>query len=147
MVLNLQKALFHGARAGISVFAIGFLGALVLLACDEQPAEPARPQSGGSDNEPSSQLEVTAKNLRFNTSRLIAPAGTQVTLTLQNEDAGVLHNIAIYTSRDAQQSIFIGDLFAGVATRQYEFNTPPPGTYFFRCDSHPDTMNGTFTSR
>ena len=131
----------------LSALAFGFLFALVLLACGEQSGGPAEPQGGGSDNEPSSRLEITAKNLRFSTSRLIAPAGTQVTLTLQNEDAGVLHNIAIYTSRDAQQSIFIGDLFAGVATRRYEFNAPPPGTYFFRCDSHPDTMNGTFTSR
>ena len=28
-------------------------------------------------------------------------------------------------------------------TRNYELRTPPPGTYFFRCDPHPDDMFGT----
>ena len=28
-------------------------------------------------------------------------------------------------------------------TRRYEFTSPAPGTYFFRCDPHPDDMTGT----
>jgi plastocyanin len=31
----------------------------------------------------------------------------------------------------------------GRKTIDYTFTSPGPGTYYFRCDAHPD-MNGTF---
>jgi plastocyanin len=33
-----------------------------------------------------------------------------------------------------------------VATEDVAFNAPStPGSYYFRCDVHPDTMDGTFS--
>jgi hypothetical protein len=66
---------------------------------------------------------------------------------MNNQDAGVLHNFAVYTNAQATTRVFMGDLVAGPIVHDYTFTAPPPGTYFFRCDVHPDTMTGTFTSR
>ncbi len=65
-----------------------------------------------------------------------------MTITFTNQDAGVLHNVAAYQTRAAARPIFVGEIFAGVATREYMVATPPPADYFFRCDVHPD-MDGT----
>ena len=39
--------------------------------------------------------------------------------------------------------LFKGDLLSGPATTTYKVDALPAGTYFFRCDVHPQ-MNGTF---
>jgi plastocyanin len=101
--------------------------------------------SGGA--EPSTLLEITSRNLVFDKDTLVAPAETEVTVLLHNEDVGVLHNVAFYRARNAREPIFVGPLFAGVETRESRFTTPEPGTYFFRCDVHPDTMTGDFIVR
>ena len=102
---------------------------------------------GGSDQQPSAQLEISALNLLFDKDRLVAPPNTEVSLVFNNNDAGVLHNVSVYRSRNAEEPIFTGELFVGVDTRTYRFETPEAGSYFFRCDSHPDTMNGSFVVR
>jgi plastocyanin len=69
----------------------------------------------------------------------------EVTVTLDNQDAGVLHNVAFYTDRSASSAIHVGELITGVATEDVVFTAPStPGSYFFRCDVHPDTMTGAF---
>jgi plastocyanin len=67
-------------------------------------------------------------------------------VTLDNQDIGVLHNIAFYTSNRATEKIAVGNLVTGPATDTLTFTAPDrPGTYFFRCDVHPDTMTGAFS--
>ena len=89
-------------------------------------------------------VEITAENLQFDLEEFASPANTRVTVTFNNLDAGVLHNLAIYTDESADVPIFIGEPFMGIETRDYSFMTPEPGQYFFRCNVHPDTMKGTF---
>jgi hypothetical protein len=60
----------------------------------------------------------------------------------------VIHNLAFYTSKSASQVIHKGEPFPGIASRDETFTAPStPGSYFFRCDVHPDTMTGTFLVR
>ncbi len=107
------------------------------------PSPGAAPSDGGPAT---TLLEITAKDLKFDKRALAAPANTEVTVRMTNNDAGVLHNIAFYTNRNATQKIYTGETFAGVKTIEEKFRTPGAGTYFFRCDVHPD-MNGSFTVR
>jgi FtsP/CotA-like multicopper oxidase with cupredoxin domain len=40
----------------------------------------------------------------------------------------------------------LGDVVAGPTVTTYHVPELQPGTYFFRCDIHPDTMHGTFVA-
>jgi plastocyanin len=74
-------------------------------------------------------------------------AGVTVRLTLENDP--VEHNFALYESGDAEEAIFVGELFSGPgAERVYEFQAPEePGEYFYRCDPHAELMTGTLIVR
>jgi len=121
-----------------------FLLAALAFACGgDDNRNGDSPNQGGNDA-PSGDLTLTAKNNLFDKDTLTAPADTEVTLTFVNEDAGVVHNFALYEDSSASENLYRGDIFPGVETRTETFETPPAGEYYFRCDAHPDTMNGTF---
>jgi plastocyanin len=92
---------------------------------------------------PTDSLELDAKDLKYNVDEITLKPNTQATITLNNEDDGVLHNFSIYTSTDASTTVFKGDLTTGPDTATYTIPPLKPGTYYFRCDVHPDTMHGT----
>jgi plastocyanin len=104
--------------------------------------------SGGSAPPPApGTLTLTGRNLTFDKRSLTAPPNTQTRLQFDNQDGGVLHNVAVYTNNRATTKIFVGELTTGPNVTTYTFTTPGAGTYFFRCDSHPDQMTGTFNVR
>ena len=98
----------------------------------------AQPGTGASGN------VITAENLSFDRDTLSFPADTASTLTFQNNDAGVPHNVAIYPDASSSKALFTGDLVTGVDTATYDIPALPAGSYYFHCDVHPD-MNGTVT--
>jgi plastocyanin len=107
-------------------------------------ATPGSPPIPGAP-EPQTRIDLTARNLAFDKRSITVPAGQQITVALKNEDGGVLHNFSLYTDRSAREKIFVGELIAGPATKEYVFTAPTKaGTYYFRCDAHPETMTGTF---
>ena len=86
---------------------------------------------------------VTAMGMAFDTTTITVPAGAHLTITFHNNDEGVSHNIAFYTSSAATTVIYKGARITGVSSITYTFDAPAtPGTYFFRCDVHPTTMTG-----
>jgi plastocyanin len=90
-------------------------------------------------------ITLTAQNFTFSATTLTAPAGATVVMTFVNNDTNVPHNFALYTDQNAATKIFIGDLVTGQKTVTYTFTAPSlPGNYFFRCDTHPELMTGTF---
>ncbi|MGH3181198.1 MAG: cytochrome c oxidase subunit II [Streptosporangiaceae bacterium] len=89
-------------------------------------------------------LSLTAHNIHYSTSCLAAPAGKPFTITFHNQDSGVPHNVAIYTSSSATKALFRGQIVTGVTTVTYHVPALPAGTYYFRCDVHPTAMHGTF---
>lgn len=123
------------------LFGSAFLLFIAGCSGDEEP------KAAGTAGMPSSNLQISAERIEFNKDQLVAPLDSDVTLQFENNDSGVLHNVAIYQTDSADDEVFVGDLFEGEATRTYEFRTPGPGTYFFRCDVHPDQMTGTFIVR
>ena len=98
--------------------------------------------SGGG---PTVAVTVTAENFLFDQKTITVPAGATVVMTFINKDAGIPHNVAIYTDNTATKKIFVGDIANGVKTMTYTFTAPSiPGNYYFRCDVHPTLMFGTF---
>jgi len=85
---------------------------------------------------------ITAKDTAFQPTDLTVTGGGQLTIHFDNQDA-VTHNIAFFNGSDATAPVlFRGDPVSGPATKDYTFAAPPPGTYFFHCDFHPQQMTG-----
>jgi len=88
-------------------------------------------------------IELKASGLAFDKSTIRVSAGAQVTINFTNSDQ-IQHNFALYTDSTASTPIFIGG-FIGPGKTTYTFTAPStPGTYFFRCNTHPTTMTGSF---
>jgi plastocyanin len=64
------------------------------------------------------------------------------TITFENRDAGVQHDIAIYADSSLADELFGGDLVTGPATIEYAVPALPPGEHYFQCNVHPN-MNGS----
>jgi plastocyanin len=94
-------------------------------------------------------LDVTAQSLAFLPTCLVAPADKAFTITMDNKDT-VQHDVSIYpspdklTPDDAVLYSFGDPNPAGPTTVTYPSDALPAGTYYFQCDFHPTTMNGTF---
>ena len=114
--------------------------ALAAAACGTTNAgQPAAPAASVDPNAPA----IVAKDIKFVTTDVKVPAGKAFGLSFANQD-GAPHNVAIYTDSSASQSLFKGDIFSS-ETRVYQVPALAPGTYFFRCDVHPE-MTGTIVA-
>lgn len=119
--------------AAMGVAGVLFLaGGLVAAGLGERKAE------GGGFAGPAS---VTARNLKFNKAVLEFRADSPSILHFKNEDP-VPHNVAIYNDDTLSKSIFSFDPIPGPTSQDFQFRSPAPGRYFFRCDVHPQ-MRGT----
>jgi plastocyanin len=105
---------------------------------------PPSPSGSVSAAPPPGGATVTAQGLAFTPTEISLPAGKASTITFDNQDSGVPHNIDIYTDDTYTTSLWKGDLVTGVATQEYKVPALDPGTYAFRCDVH-TTMTGTVT--
>ncbi|MGQ0744674.1 MAG: cupredoxin domain-containing protein [Acidimicrobiales bacterium] len=100
--------------------------------------------SDGADHSPSAAgttFNVVAKNITYDVTTLELPAATPVQVNLENADAEVPHNLAIYSSAAPtpdEEALFAGELITGPAKAAYEFTIAEAGNYFFRCDVHPN---------
>ena len=72
------------------------------------------------------------------------PAGAAFELFFKNLD-GAPHNVAIFTDSTASKSLYVGETISDAAMT-YDVPALEPGTYFFRCDVHPD-MTGSIVAR
>jgi plastocyanin/heme-degrading monooxygenase HmoA len=104
----------------------------------EQPTRAASPVAG----EAAAVLDISAINITYSTDTLEAPADKPFIISFENQE-NLPHNVSIYTDDTASDPLFVGDIFSGPDTRDYEVSSLPPGQYFFRCDVHPTQMTGT----
>jgi plastocyanin len=98
--------------------------------------------TGATGGEATGGVTVVAANLAFDTTTIELPADTATTITFDNQDAAVQHNISIYRDDTLSEVLFQGTLITGPDTIVYEIPALPAGEYYFHCDVHP-TMSGT----
>lgn len=82
----------------------------------------------------------------FDQSRIVIPAETPVTLTFQNDQAGVPHDVAIADPANEGDWLFAGEAITGVASIDYQLPPLAAGEYSFHCTIHPP-MVGTVLVR
>jgi plastocyanin len=80
----------------------------------------------------------------FSPNTIELPAGQPGTITFDNEDPGITHNLDVYSDKDYTQSIAKTPDVTGVSSGQVALPALEAGTYYFRCDFHP-VMTGTIT--
>jgi len=101
------------------------------------PSAEAPSDNGGSGGD---VVEVSALMIQFEQKELSAPADKDFVIRFDNKDAGTPHNVEI---KDASgQSVFKGEIFNGVAVKDYAVPALAAGTYQFICTVHPN-MVGT----
>lgn len=119
-------------------------GGIVAAAIGERTIEHHGAEAEGEHGAGAPAAEIGARNIAFDKADLVLKADTDVILEFVNADAGVSHNVAIYRTEDFKESVFTGALLEGDGIRTYEFKAPGAGTYYFRCDVHPN-MKGKVT--
>jgi plastocyanin len=88
------------------------------------------------------ELTLVSLNTLYDKSELHASAG-EVTITHDNQDGGILHNVHVYLGSDATgEDMGATELEAGPAEQTLTLNLEP-GEYYYVCDAHPATMFGT----
>ena len=131
--------MLHKRNIFVLILVVTLVALVAGCAAKVTPTPTPSPSTGGNT------ITVTAAGMAFDTSTITVSAGAHVTITFINNDNGVPHNIAFYTSSAATTVIYKGARITGVSTVTYTFDAPTtPGTYFFRCDVHPSTMTGQF---
>jgi plastocyanin len=114
--------------------------AATLAACAGTSAAPvsSEPATGAPTGQ---TVTIIAKDLAFTEAQVTVPADEAFDLVLDNQD-GAPHNVAIYTDSSASTKVSIGEIFAGPGQKTQSVPALAAGSYFFRCDVHPD-MQGT----
>lgn len=107
---------------------------------DEFATGSSAPTTAPSGEPSGDVIDIAALNVTFDTDTLIAPAASAFTLAFDNQDAGIQHNVEIKDAANA--SVFKGEIFPGVAQRDYQVGPLEAGTYTFVCTVHPN-MTGT----
>lgn len=88
--------------------------------CDPHPVDMKGTLVISEDPEAESKVAVGARDNRFDKNTFILPAHTRSVIDFTSFDAD-LHNVAIYSDASAQDPIFIGAEFSGVATAALAF--------------------------
>ncbi len=94
--------------------------------------------------DPTAQVvTITAVAVAFDPTAVTAPADAPFTLSFDNQDAGIPHDVQI---KDASGAVvFKTDVFPGAAKRDYSAPALAAGSYPFVCSVHPN-MTGTLTA-
>jgi plastocyanin len=124
--------------AGVAAVAIALTALPGLLAMLPGTADVAAPVGP----EPTTTPYVSAVNSReFEQAEVAVVAGQPFSMTFENKEVGVPHNVAIYDSPDLVTLLFLGEIFPGPDTRVYEVDALPAGTYTFICSVHPNMVS------
>jgi plastocyanin len=108
------------------------------------PSAPAQtPAATPGTQTAGNALTVVAKNIQFDKSELEATAGA-VTITLDNQDSGVPHNIHVFKG-DSPSGASVGATSINPGPDKSTLNlTLEAGEYYYHCDVHPN-MKGSLT--
>lgn len=106
--------------------------------------EPTEEPTEGGESAGATTETIAAKNIAFDKATLTLAAGTDVTVTFDNQE-NFPHNFAIYTDAEFTSLFQKTEIFSGPKSVDLTFAAPAAGTtHYFKCDVHPN-MKGEIT--
>jgi plastocyanin len=94
----------------------------------------------------SANLKLVAQGTAWDTEKLLGIAGQELTLSYDNKDAGIAHNIHIFANKDASgDAVIQSEIAPGPETLTLKFGPLVAGDYYYQCDIHPGQMSGTLS--
>ena len=103
-------------------------------------AEPPATQTASSPSD--GPIAIAAVGSTFDVEEVEAAAGP-ITIEFDNRDGGVIHNIHVFRGDDNDgESVAQTELEVGPNKQTLTFDAEP-GNYFYQCDAHPTTMEGS----
>ncbi len=90
-----------------------------------------------------SSITLTAQHITWDKACIAAVAGKPIQITINNKDAGIAHNFAIWVDSSLKHRLFQTPNVTGPATKTFTAPALPPGKYYFQCDVHGPAMSGT----
>jgi plastocyanin len=107
------------------------------------PGPSGAPAPSASTDPSAEVVTITAASIAFDPTEVTAPADAPFTLSFDNQDAGIPHDIQIKDAAGAV--VFKTDVFPGAEKRDYSVPALAAGAYPFACSVHPN-MTGTLTA-
>lgn len=135
MFTSLRFSLRRGA-----IFSLTLALAFALGACSAAEPNTDDAGPGGTAAVTNGIVELSADDLEFDASVIEAPAGEPFTIVFTNLETEP-HNVAIFVS-EGGESIVAGNIIGEGETDEVEVEGLAAGTYYFRCDVHPE-MEGS----
>jgi plastocyanin len=131
---------------GVAAFTL-FVTMLPFLLSLLPGSAAAKPQPSGGGGAPSTTPLMSASSpAGFEQSAVEVAAGKPLTLTFDNKNAGVPHNVAIYDGPAEAKELFKGTIVTGPTEVVYNVPPLPAGSYYFVCSVHAN-MHGTMTAK
>lgn len=115
------------------------LAALAVAGCSDEDAGGTKAAPEG----PVTAITITSPDLSFDIEAFEVAVGQEVTLTYDNADEGVEHNIHLDTGKDAEPQT---EVEVGPVVQELVFTLGAAGEVTYVCDIHPATMRGTVTA-
>ena len=103
-------------------------------------SQPGADPTTAAAQTPAAAITLTAQDIAFDKSTLTVAAGQDVTITYDNKDNAVPHNLHIQAGAAGD---FETEIVSGPTQQTLTFNITELGTYTFLCDLHPNEMTGT----
>ncbi|MEX0751029.1 MAG: c-type cytochrome [Dehalococcoidia bacterium] len=95
---------------------------------------------------PSAELTIVASGTAWNKTQLFALPDGPLTLTVDNQDDGIAHNIVFFEGAEpGGDEIVRTDIENGPVTQTLNFGPLAVGDYFYYCEVHPN-MEGVLTA-
>jgi mono/diheme cytochrome c family protein/plastocyanin len=93
----------------------------------------------------STELKITAQAIAFDTDKLLGVAGKELTVTFDNKDGGIPHNIHFFKGEDATGAdAGSTEIAPGAVVQTLKIGPLDAGKYYYQCDVHPN-MSGVLT--
>ncbi len=118
--------------------------ALSAAACgDTTPnADQTVTTAGANGSSTTREVTITAENLAFDTTTLDATVGETLTITYDNRDDGIAHNLHVTGGTGGPVTT---ELEEGPVMQSLDVTFDDAGEFEFFCEVHPQQMSGTVT--